>query len=53
MPDDDRRSSRFDASSFGISIFFAILGYVSTAVQQMRVQQHNARVQQYHAVLAV
>ena len=45
MHDDDRRSSRFDASSFGISIFFAILGYVSTAVQQIRVQQHNARVQ--------
>lgn len=46
--DDSRRQqhygSRFDMSSFGISIFFALIGYVSTAVQQLRAQQHRARV---------
>lgn len=44
MAYDERRSNSFDFNSFAVSIFFAIIGYVSTAVQQLRAQQHRARV---------
>jgi hypothetical protein len=38
-------SGGFDFNSFGVSIFFAIVGYVATAVQTLRAQQHRNRVE--------